>query len=83
MREGGRERWGKGNEGEGERGRGGAKEREMGEGGRRGGREGEGESLILTLSVGFREWVNLAIVSAWHLVLTSLLHRQRYIVFLL
>ena len=58
------------------------KERWGREGGEGGGR-GEGESLILTLSVGFREWVNLAIVSAGRLVLTSLLHRQRYIVFLL
>ena len=37
--------------------------------------------LILAIFVLHREWVNLAIVSAWHLVLwISLLKRQRYII---
>ena len=36
--------------------------------------------LILAVFVAYGEWVNLAIVSAWHLVLVaSLLYRQRYI----
>ena len=37
--------------------------------------------LILAIFVVHRDWVNLVIVSVWHLVLrTSSLYRQRYIV---
>ena len=37
--------------------------------------------LILVSFVVYREWVNLAVIGAWHLFLwTSLLYRQRYIV---